>query len=135
MINRRNLFKASVSVATIAMLTPTSSLANAVLREQAKSNSFSYSMFKKLQGTQFSISTGLLGQVDTQLAEVIESAVSPHVEQFVTNFIDNGNTVNKLEEGLYDVYHEHIGWFQLHLKPLEKQGKNECYQATFCLLT
>ena len=135
MINRRNLLKSAVSVATIAMLTPTSSLANAVLREQAKSNSFSYSMFKKLRGTQFTISTGVLGRVDTKLSKVIDSSVSPHIEQFVTNFIDNGKTVNKLEEGLYDVYHEHIGWFQLHLKPLEKQGKNECYQATFCLLT
>ena len=93
MINRRNLLKASVSAATLAMLPSTPSLANAAKHELAKNNSFSYPMFKQLQGTQFSISTGLLGQVDTQLAEVIDSAVSPQVEQFVTNFIDNWNGI------------------------------------------
>lgn len=98
-------------------------------------HSFSYQMFKDLQGSHFSISTGLLGHIETKLTDITDTSSTPQLEQFVTNFTLNKNARNKLEEGLYDVYNQKLGWFQLHLKPIDKQNKNECYQATFCLLT
>jgi len=134
LINRRNLLRASISTVAISMLPSTPILASVVTQNPTKHKPFQYLIFKDLQGTKFSISTGLLGQIDTQLSEVINTTSHPQVEQFVINFTSS-NPTSKLTEGLYDVYHQNLGWFQLHLKPIEKQDKNECYQATFCLLT
>ena len=91
----------------------------------------SKSRWMNLPSTTFFVTHGT-GVVDVELTAIDDDILIPESEQFSVTL--RGPESPVLEEDLYEVYNNSIGYFELYLQPATSAPGEQNYRAVFSIL-
>ena len=94
---------------------------------------FSKQSFLATIDTVFSVTHNVYGVIDLQLGLVVDEHYTPEAEQFTIAL--NGPDMPVLDEGVYQVYNDDLGNFDLFIQPGDPTAGQQTYVASFSLLS
>jgi hypothetical protein len=133
MVSRRRFLAAGSAVALAAGVAPTRILDRLSPTNAIPSDDLAHATFAGLEGTQFSLRTGMFRKQRLELVSVAGKNTTPkpgELEQFSLMF--RGPASVPLGQETYQVDHDRIGSFSLFIVPVESaEHGHQLYEAVF----